>query len=61
MNQDIKLPAGFGEDLANKRIACIFNADVKEFIVKLEEYNGSYIDKRFWVSQFWKKLKAEFI
>jgi len=57
----IKLPPDFGEDeLSDKHISCIFNADVKGFIGKLELYNGSYIDKRFWQSQFWKKLKSEF-
>ncbi len=61
MADDIKLPPEFGKDeIANKRIACLFNRDVKEFIVKLEAYNGSYIDKRFWDSKFWRCLKDEF-
>lgn len=59
--EEITLPPDFGKDETNRRIACIFNVDVKQFIVDLEEYNGSYIDKRFWHSKFWVELKGKYV
>lgn len=59
-NDVIQLPPEFGQDDMNKRIACIFNADVKEFIAELEKYDGCYIDPRFWKSTFWKMMVKKF-
>jgi len=49
------------KELIDKFGKHIINADVKDFICKLEQYDGSYIDKRFWESRFWKQLKSGFV
>ena len=61
LKADFTLPPEFGlDDMMNRRVACIFNADVKEFIRDIEQYDGSYIDPRFWKSTFWKKLTDKY-
>ena len=60
-DENLEVPPEFGtDDVDSRRIACLFNTDVKEFIADLERYTGCYIDKRFWESRFWLTLKARY-
>ena len=50
-NATIKLKAEVAEIKAH------YEAEIREIIDRIEGYDGSYIDKRFWNSRFWRAFK----